>query len=207
MDTTARLLSAAAILAASAGCSFVDENPRSADPYERYLGALRLVEEGDPVEMRYLFSMLRDPNPLALDGAVIAIGEMGEPEHAGDLAAVLTPGPDRKEATTPMVRSDACRALAPDLAKAGPADIVNAPAVRAALQDRLDTFAAAATGSSNRIVALVLLADLPSLDAGEITDKGSINQRAVLRCRQPLVTDLYAPDPPPHVVIARSLPS
>jgi feruloyl-CoA synthase len=99
---------------------------------------------------------------------------------------------------------DACRTLAPDLAKAGPADLVNAPAVRAEFQARLDTFAAAATGSSNRIVALVLLADLPSLDAGEITDKGSINQRAVLRCRQALVADLYAPAPPPHVIVAET---
>jgi feruloyl-CoA synthase len=99
---------------------------------------------------------------------------------------------------------DACRTLAPDLAKAGPADLVNAPAVRAEFQARLDTFAAAATGSSNRIVALVLLADLPSLDAGEITDKGSINQRAVLRCRQALVADLYAPAPPPHVIVAKT---
>jgi feruloyl-CoA synthase len=99
---------------------------------------------------------------------------------------------------------DACRTLAPDLAKASPADIVNAPAVRAELQARLDRFAAAATGSSNRIVAAILLADAPSLDAGEITDKGSINQRAVLRCRQALVADLYAATPLPHVIVARS---
>jgi feruloyl-CoA synthase len=99
---------------------------------------------------------------------------------------------------------DACRTLAPELAKAGPADIVNAPAVRAELQSRLNAFAAAATGSSNRIVAAILLTDPPSLDAGEITDKGSINQRAVLRCRAPLVADLYAAAPPPHVIVARS---
>jgi feruloyl-CoA synthase len=52
------------------------------------------------------------------------------------------------------------------------------------------------------VVALVLIADLPSLDAGEITDKGSINQRAVLRCRPQTVRDLYATPPPVHVIAA-----
>ena len=61
----------------------------------------------------------------------------------------------------------------------------------------------ASTGSSNRIVAaMVLLADLPSLDAGEITDKGSINQRAVLRCRAKPVADLYAKPVPAYVFTA-----
>jgi feruloyl-CoA synthase len=99
--------------------------------------------------------------------------------------------------------SEACRALWPDLAKAGPADIVGHPLVRATFQDRLNVLAAAATGSSNRVVALVLLAEPPSLDAGEVTDKGSINQRAVLRCRAPAVADLYASPPPAHVIVAQ----
>jgi feruloyl-CoA synthase len=97
---------------------------------------------------------------------------------------------------------DACRALSPDLASAGAAEIVSNARVRATFQERLKTFAAAATGSSNRVVALVLLAELPSLDAGEITDKGSINQRAVLRCRASAVADLYTSPPPAHVIVA-----
>jgi feruloyl-CoA synthase len=98
---------------------------------------------------------------------------------------------------------DGCRAIAPALASAGPADLVNDARVRAVFQGRLNAFAAAATGSSNRVVAAVLLADLPSLDAGEITDKGSINQRAVLRCRPEAVAGLYAAKPPPHVLLAQ----
>ena len=43
----------------------------------------------------------------------------------------------------------------------------------------------------------------PSLDQGEITDKGSINQRAMLRCRAELVALLYA-DVPSAVVITLS---
>jgi feruloyl-CoA synthase len=97
---------------------------------------------------------------------------------------------------------EACRQLAPDLASASAADIVSDARVRAEFQHRLTGFAATATGSSNRIVAAMLLADPPSLDAGEITDKGSINQRAVLRRREALVVDLYATAQPAHVIVA-----
>jgi len=47
------------------------------------------------------------------------------------------------------------------------------------------------TGSSNRIARVAVLEEPPSLDAGEMTDKGTINQRAVLRRRRQLVEDLY----------------
>jgi feruloyl-CoA synthase len=101
---------------------------------------------------------------------------------------------------------DGCRQLAPDLAQASLADIVSDRRMRTEFRRRLASFAAAATGSSNRIVAAILMADLPSLDAGEITDKGSINQRAVLRCRPGLVRDLYAVPAPPHVIFATRHP-
>jgi feruloyl-CoA synthase len=47
------------------------------------------------------------------------------------------------------------------------------------------------TGSSNRIARALVLEEPPSLDAGEMTDKGSINQRAVLKRRNVLVEELY----------------
>ena len=51
------------------------------------------------------------------------------------------------------------------------------------------------TGSSNRIARALVLEEPPSLDAGEMTDKGSINQRAVLSRRKSLVSELYADSP------------
>ena len=47
------------------------------------------------------------------------------------------------------------------------------------------------TGSSNRIARAVILDEPPSLDAGEMTDKGSINQKAVLKRRRDIVERLY----------------
>ena len=47
---------------------------------------------------------------------------------------------------------------------------------------------------------IVMLQQPPSIDANEITDKGSINQSAVLASRASLVGDLYAEHPSPRVL-------
>jgi feruloyl-CoA synthase len=52
------------------------------------------------------------------------------------------------------------------------------------------------------VTRAVLLAEPPSLDIGEMTDKGSINQRAVLAHRSAIVEELYAAAPASHVIIA-----
>jgi feruloyl-CoA synthase len=46
-------------------------------------------------------------------------------------------------------------------------------------------------GSSSRIALVLVFDEPPSLDAGEITDKGTINQKAVLSRRGKLVDELY----------------
>ena len=58
-----------------------------------------------------------------------------------------------------------------------------------AFREKLATFDS--SGSSNRIARTLVLDEPPSLDAGEVTDKGTINQRAVLARRQALVRKLY----------------
>jgi feruloyl-CoA synthase len=71
------------------------------------------------------------------------------------------------------------------------------------LQGLLDALAARSTGGSNRIARAMLLAGPLSIDAGEVTDKGSINQRAVLQCRADLVEMLYREPYGPQVLKAR----
>jgi feruloyl-CoA synthase len=56
-------------------------------------------------------------------------------------------------------------------------------------------------GSASQVQRLLLLAQPPSLDAGEITDKGYINQRISVECRSADVARLYAPDPDPSVIV------
>lgn len=74
-------------------------------------------------------------------------------------------------------------------------------AVRAFFQTLADRLWAEGSGSANRPARLLLLAEPPSIDGGEITDKGSINQRAVLSRRAPLVELLHeAPVGHPDVI-------
>jgi feruloyl-CoA synthase len=70
--------------------------------------------------------------------------------------------------------------------------VLEHPAVRARFQLKLDQLATEANGSAQRIVRAMLLEAPPSIDANESTDKGSINQRAVLSNRTALVDELYA---------------
>ena len=61
-------------------------------------------------------------------------------------------------------------------------------------------FLATSTGSSTRITRATLLDQPLSLERGEVTDKGSINQRAVLDHRSRLIEELYSPIPGAHVI-------
>ena len=63
--------------------------------------------------------------------------------------------------------------------------------LHATLAARLKAFNATAGGSSRRIGRFLVMSEPPSIDAGEITDKGYINQRAVLARRKALVDKLY----------------
>ena len=85
----------------------------------------------------------------------------------------------------------------------GIAQIVHDSRVRRRFAELVETYGRQATGSSTRIERIVLLDELPSLDVGEVTDKGSINQRAVLDHRVALVEDLYAANPSPRVITAK----
>jgi feruloyl-CoA synthase len=93
---------------------------------------------------------------------------------------------------------EACCALCPGGSLKAGADsgltasgVLRHEAVRERFRSLLAAFAVEATGSSNRVSRAILLEEPPSLDAREITDKGSLNQRAVLEHRAALVEELY----------------
>lgn len=96
---------------------------------------------------------------------------------------------------------EATRRLAPHLAPDTPfAEVVVDQMVKDVFQERLAAVARAATGSSTRVTRIALLAEPPSIDLGEATDKGSLNQRAVLANRAGDVEALYAAVVKPHVI-------
>ncbi|OGB95304.1 MAG: feruloyl-CoA synthase, partial [candidate division NC10 bacterium RIFCSPLOWO2_02_FULL_66_22] len=97
--------------------------------------------------------------------------------NRGDLGALVFPN------------AEACKALRPE-------------ELRSRLQAVFDRLALQSTGSSTRIARVLIMQTPPSIDASEITDKGSINQRAVLQHRAALVEELYAEPPSPRVLLA-----
>jgi feruloyl-CoA synthase len=115
--------------------------------------------------------------------------------------AVIT-GEDRDEVGMLAVPDlDACRSLCPDVPANAPAAVVLAhEAVKERFRALLGELAASATGSATRVARAIVIAEPLSLDAGEVTDKGSLNQRAMLARRKAFVEDLYAVQPPEHVI-------
>jgi feruloyl-CoA synthase len=114
---------------------------------------------------------------------------------------VVIAGLNRDEISALVVLDlDGCRLVNPELP---PGDIAAAaanPKIRAAFFERFAKFLTTSTGSSTRITRAALLDTPLSIDRGEVTDKGSINQRAVLEHRGALVEELYAPTPPAYVM-------
>ena len=106
---------------------------------------------------------------------------------------VVIAGINRDElAALVILDLDGCRVINPDLPAGDLAAAAHDPRVREAFRERLALFMAGATGSSTRIAQAVLLDTPLSIDRGEVTDKGSVNQRAVLEHREALIDDLYA---------------
>ena len=78
---------------------------------------------------------------------------------------------------------------------------LSSEALRARLQPIFERLARDSTGSSTHVARALVMAAPPSIDAGEVTDKGSINQRAVLKSRAEMVERLYADPPGPEIMV------
>ena len=93
----------------------------------------------------------------------------------------------------------ACRNIAGDQSLAAE-DIVHHPAVLERLAEGIRAHNKGNPGSSTRVVRALLMVEPPSVDAGELTDKGYINQSVALGRRADLVEKLYA-DPPGNDIV------
>jgi len=120
-----------------------------------------------------------------LRGKIIAAG-------APYIQDVVLTGLNMKEVGAMVFPTPAVRQLSSLPADASLHDVLDDPGVLAHFQTVVNELARASTGSANRIARLCLLADPPTIDRGEITDKGSINQRSVLSHRADTVAKLHA---------------
>jgi feruloyl-CoA synthase len=172
--------------------------------YYRLGDALKLDDPDDPGKGLLFDGRTAEDFKLA-SGTWVSVGPLRARvvEHfAPYVKDAVIAGADRDEIGVLLFPDiDACRSLCTGLAADAPiAAVLTDACVRAAICDRLTSFARAATGGSNRVCRAILLETPPSLDVGESTDKGSLNQGMVLRHRARLVEDMYAVPPAARVI-------
>ena len=119
-----------------------------------------------------------------LRGKIIAAG-------APYIQDVVLTGINLKEVGAMVFPTPAVRALSGLAADAPLADVLGSAPVLAHFQNLINELTKTATGSANRIARMCLLSEPPTIDKGEITDKGSINQRSVLTHRAETVAALH----------------
>jgi feruloyl-CoA synthase len=114
---------------------------------------------------------------------------------------VVIAGINRDEVSALVILDlDGCRLVNPALPPDDLAAAASDPVIRDTLRERLVKFLTTSTGSSTRVTRAVLIATPLSIDRGEVTDKGSINQRAVLDHRSRLIDELYSSTPAADVI-------
>ncbi|MGE0709691.1 MAG: feruloyl-CoA synthase [Planctomycetota bacterium] len=125
----------------------------------------------------------------AAGGLLSAAVVLGQDQERPALAAWLDPG-------------EAARVLevAGEDAQEDLPALLRSAALHAALRARLQAYNAE-QGGSRQVVRVLLLADPPSLDAGELTDKGYVNVGRVLERRPDLLARAYAQQPAADVVV------
>jgi feruloyl-CoA synthase len=168
--------------------------------------ALKFEDPADPAKGLLFDGRLAEDFKLAT-GTWVSVGPLRAAfiAHCAPLVRdVVLAGADRDEVAALVFPDlDACRKLAPDLAAdAAAAAVLADPHVIAEFIRRLAALAEPSRGASGRICRAMLLAEAPSLDVGEATDKGSINQRAVLAHRAAVVEELYADARAANVIVA-----
>ena len=170
--------------------------------YYRMGDAVRLLDEHDPTRGLVFDGRLAEDFKLA-SGTWVSVGPL-----RADLIAALSPiaqdvviaGLDRDHVAALIVPDLRACARHVQHEGIGYSEVAAHAEILGWIRARLQQHAARNPGATRRVRRAALLPSSPSLDEGEITDKGSINQRAVLRRRTELVATLYA-DAPPAIVI------
>jgi feruloyl-CoA synthase len=157
--------------------------------------ALKFVDPNDPGKGLLFDGRIAEDFKLST-GTWVSVGPLRArfiDHFAPYVRDVVFAGADRNDLAALIFPDvEACRKLANLGSDASPSDIVATPAVRAKFTGLLTRLAGLSPGSSTRVNRAMLMTEPPSLDKGEVTDKGSFNQRAVLRNRASTVDELYA---------------
>ncbi len=172
--------------------------------------AVRFVDPEDPAKGVVFDGRLAEDFKLST-GTWVRVGTVRSQllaRGAGYVQDAVIAGQDRAFVAALLFPNlPQCRRLCPDLGPEAPAGrVLDHPRVIEVFRGALEGLAAESTGSSTFVARALLLDIPPSIDACEATDKGSLNQRAVLENRAERVDELYAEPPPPHVICLEKAP-
>ncbi|HEX3532270.1 MAG TPA: feruloyl-CoA synthase [Thermoanaerobaculia bacterium] len=178
------------------------------DGFLRTGDAGKLADPNDPAQ-GILFDGRLAENFKLTSGTWVHVGELRLEVIAACAPVVqdvVVTGHDREEVGLLVFPNPAgCRSVCGDVADIAEdmplAELIRRPAVRDRLAAGLAAHNAVNRASSRRIARSLLLAEPPSIQAGEVTDKGYVNQRAVLARRAALVDQLYEGAPAPELIL------
>jgi feruloyl-CoA synthase len=172
--------------------------------YYRLGDALGFFDESDPAQGFTFQGRIAEDFKLST-GTWVRVGPLRAKLLAvlGDMAhdVVLT-APDRDFVGALIFPNvEACRGrCGPNGRGLTVAGVLRHPRVLARIQDALDALAQSSAGISTAVARAILLEHPPSIDAHESTEKGSVNQKAVLRHRADMVDLMYSDPASPLVV-------
>jgi feruloyl-CoA synthase len=177
---------------------------RDEEGFYRFGDALQFVDPDQPEIGLYFDGRLNEDFKLTT-GVWVSVGPLRARflNAAAPLARDIAIAGENRDEVMGLIIPDIeeCRRLCPDLdPRLDPAALLADARLRLAFARVLTELSRASTGSSNRITRAMLLETPPSIDLNEVTDKGSINQRATLRNRAALVEELYAEPSSPRVI-------
>jgi feruloyl-CoA synthase len=156
--------------------------------------AIRFLDRADPSRGFVFDGRIAEDFKLST-GSWVSVGPLRTAalvEGAPHVHDVVVTGHDRDEVGLLIFpRLDSCRKLAELTPDAPARAVVESVPVREFFMRMLRHLHAQGTGSANRVARALILTELPSIDVGEVTDKGSINQRVVLAHRAREVERLY----------------
>ena len=164
--------------------------------------AMRFADADEPRKGLIFEGRLAEDFKLS-SGTWVSVGPLRQRilvQGEGYVQDVVIGAPDRQYVTALIFPNLAlCRSLS-RLADAAPREVLDHPTVRQRFAAIIAGLAAQNTGSSTFVARAIVLDEPPSAAAREITDKGSLNQKAVLTHRHALVDELYESTPSPRVI-------
>jgi feruloyl-CoA synthase len=172
----------------------VTQNAFDEDGFYKTGDAVKFLDENDPNKGLVFDGRIAEDFKLST-GTWVNVGILKAKviaEGSPIVQDVVIAGLDKEFVSAILfLNPDACRKLANLSTEMPNREVFEHQEIQNFIVLLIENLGKKATGSATRVVKAVIAIDPPSIDLGEITDKGSLNQRAILKHRAELVESMY----------------